>query len=802
MLSVSAQALEAGAAKVDITPGLGTPLNGYGARLGQGAAAVHDPITARALYLEDGQTRLLLVAADLCVINRELRDRALELAPRDVPPENIFLVATHNHSGTGGMVRPLIFRSISGRFMPEVLEAAAQKFAEVMRTAIGARQRAAIGYATFQQNDLSRNRRVPDGPVDTQVGVIRVENADGRPIAVMANFAAHPTNVPEEDALSVSADYCGFYYAELEALLGESAIALFTNGAEGDQKCAAPHGEDGWAKTEAVGRLLAQRVNEAAQKIRCDESALRVASAQVTLPKTLADSFLPQDTTLKTIEINDLLLTFFPGEPCVDIGLELRKRSLARGYGAQFSVGLSNDHLMYFVPRSIYSTTGYESSMNFYGPGIEDFFYREFSKLMSRGTPEPEPERPAEPEIAALPGSRRITLTGSAYAIGYMRGMAFAEEIRAHYRDRVWARVESKAWVPKTGLWNLAPPFLNQTPLALPFLAFNARPLLKGLPDDFLREVEGMADACALPFDAVWLSQCAPVFEVQARSEDIYRQPYCTMFALTGKRTERDGVLIGRNFDWPAAGALVVEDVKPATGRRFVAIGFPWTAGVFTGMNDAGLVLCAERVEALGTPSLTGPPIEMALRQTLQTAGTLPEALAQLQAASHLRGFHALVADAASLDARIIEYGATQVVRAPVEGLLLGIDPASPNADDSGSKRYARAAELIGDKQALAAPRVQEILSDADPAQNGTARIFNEQTRCSVVFQPRIRQIRVAFPDENGKPGPYTVVRLGEVDDVQPQAATGSSRDAAKTATQQNRRASSSGTRSSRKEGS
>ena len=230
----AAQGLEAGAAKVEITPPVGTPLNGYGARMGRDSLEVHDPLYARCLYLSDGTTSLFLVTSDLCVINRELRERVLQLAPKEVPPENIILTATHTHSGPGAMMRSIVFRFVSGRFIPDVLERTAQRFAEAMRTAYDARKRAAIGFTTIEQHDLSTNRRYDNGPIDPQVGVIRVDDGDGNAMAVIANFAAHPTTVSDKDLYSISADYPGFFYTHLEGLLGGNAIAMFMNGAEGN----------------------------------------------------------------------------------------------------------------------------------------------------------------------------------------------------------------------------------------------------------------------------------------------------------------------------------------------------------------------------------------------------------------------------------------------------------------------------------------------------------------------------------------------------------------------------------------
>ena len=77
LMAAGAQALEAGAAKIEITPPLGTPLNGYFDRLGRGAVAVHDDLWVRCLYLSDGETQLLLVNADLCFIHPELRAKVV-----------------------------------------------------------------------------------------------------------------------------------------------------------------------------------------------------------------------------------------------------------------------------------------------------------------------------------------------------------------------------------------------------------------------------------------------------------------------------------------------------------------------------------------------------------------------------------------------------------------------------------------------------------------------------------------------------------------------------------------------------
>lgn len=95
---------------------------------------------------------------------------------------------------------------------------------------------------------------------------------------------------------------------------------------------------------------------------------------------------------LQVLEIGDLAMCFVPGEPVVEIGLELRKQALARGYKAQFTVGLANDYLNYFVTRELYPGFDDETGMSFFGRGAADWFYHNFATLYSKGAA---PEAPS-----------------------------------------------------------------------------------------------------------------------------------------------------------------------------------------------------------------------------------------------------------------------------------------------------------------------------------------------------------------------------------------------------------------------
>jgi len=97
-MAVAGILLRAGAAKVDITPPLGTPMSGSFQE--RRAAAVDDPLHARAFVLERGDLRLALVACDIICLPADdvARTRALIADWSGIPAGHVQLAATHTHT--------------------------------------------------------------------------------------------------------------------------------------------------------------------------------------------------------------------------------------------------------------------------------------------------------------------------------------------------------------------------------------------------------------------------------------------------------------------------------------------------------------------------------------------------------------------------------------------------------------------------------------------------------------------------------------------------------------------------------
>ena len=216
--------LRAGAAAVEITPPLGDPMAGYGARTG-GSTGIHDPLYARALVLDDGTTRLGIVIADLVGVTAELarqsRERASTLT--GIPPENILVGATHTHAG------PDYFRSIADA---ELLAILARTIGGALALAASAAEPVQLKAGEAVVTSVSQNRRHPDWPIDPALRILTADRADGSTVATLLNFACHAT-VMSADNLLLSGDYPEAAVRALLRLMGEIGV-VFINGACGN----------------------------------------------------------------------------------------------------------------------------------------------------------------------------------------------------------------------------------------------------------------------------------------------------------------------------------------------------------------------------------------------------------------------------------------------------------------------------------------------------------------------------------------------------------------------------------------
>jgi hypothetical protein len=231
-LARPAAALEAAAAKVDITPDLKaekTLMAGFGAT-GRNPLGVHDPLYARLVVLREGGSMVAVVGLDLLGFYRNDVVELRRLAGYDAPGRSLFLNSTHTHSGpdTLGLWGPMIGVSgINAKYHARILAriAEALKLLESqLRPAT-----AAGGHGTLDPRGLCRDSRDPQ-VLDPNLSVLRLVGRDGKAIATLVNWSCHAEVLGKENRL-ITADYPGPLCGRVEEKTGGACV--FLNGAIG-----------------------------------------------------------------------------------------------------------------------------------------------------------------------------------------------------------------------------------------------------------------------------------------------------------------------------------------------------------------------------------------------------------------------------------------------------------------------------------------------------------------------------------------------------------------------------------------
>ena len=419
--------LRAGAAVVDITPALGVANGGVIARGGP-VTHIHDGLHARCLVLDDGAMRLAIAICDMRMLGGEVVARAKSLAGEatGLAPENILIAATHTHAapamvGIHPEPRDRAYAEFVARRIADGITRAGHHLAP-----------AKVGWGFGSAPQHVHNRRwfmkpvaiaanpfgggsdevkmnpprgtdllKPAGPVDPQVSVLDVRHADGRPLAVLANYGLH--YVGGYQAGHVSADYFGLFADRVQGLLGADRqhppfVAMMSNGTSGDVSIndfsAKQERLPAWVKMQRVADDLAAEVVKVTGDIGHHTTApLAVAATELQLGvrrpdakrlvwarRTLAYATDPKRLTrpviyaqetlalakfpakvpvaLQAFRIGDLRIITVPCEMFAETGLALKQEA---GLGPLFIIELANGYRGYLPTPRQHEWGGYET---------------------------------------------------------------------------------------------------------------------------------------------------------------------------------------------------------------------------------------------------------------------------------------------------------------------------------------------------------------------------------------------------------------------------------------------------------
>ena len=367
----------AGAATSNITPKLGTSING---NMSDGKAThVHDELHARAIVLDDGTTKLAIVVNDSCMIPREVFDEAKRLASAatGIPASHMMMSATHTHSAA---TSASVFQSEADMDYRAFL---AVRIADAVRRAHNNLTPARLGWGKASVPDQVFNRRwhmvpgtvlknpfggddlvkmnpgmknpallKPAGPTDPEVVFVTLQRTNGQHLALLANYSLHYVGGNP----GISADYFGAFADRIQQLLGADRqdppfVGIMANGTSGDVNNIP--WRDGDTNKYGPGEKLRIAANRVATEVikGMDEIYARETVQMADFPDRV-------ELILQALRLGDLALTAIPCEVFVEIGLELKAKN---PFPASFTLSLANGYNAYLPTPAQHALGGYET---------------------------------------------------------------------------------------------------------------------------------------------------------------------------------------------------------------------------------------------------------------------------------------------------------------------------------------------------------------------------------------------------------------------------------------------------------
>lgn len=295
----------AGSAKVDITPPLGTSINGD--FVAHYAHYVHDKLYAKALVLQRGGTVVAIVVVDICTMSKDFLDVVkLDIKKQvDIDPANVLISSTHTHAA--GSIESIYLSPADPLYvkkLPGCIINAVQQARDKLQVA-----KVAFGKVDVPQHVLCRRYAMKDGykasnPVtgnldqvktnpigakdqidhsishtDPQVSFLCLRGNDGKWISILGNYSLH--YVGDWNNGTITADYFGEFSRQIHRKLdaGDDFVGIMTNGTSADVNImdffhSQRYPSEDFKKTEVIGGDIAEKVFQALENVEWETNPL------------------------------------------------------------------------------------------------------------------------------------------------------------------------------------------------------------------------------------------------------------------------------------------------------------------------------------------------------------------------------------------------------------------------------------------------------------------------------------------------------------------------------------------------
>ncbi|UCC98993.1 MAG: hypothetical protein JSW66_03730 [Phycisphaerales bacterium] len=320
-------------------------------------------LTVRALTLENNGTRVTICSTDFLGFPGVLCDK-VRAQVDGIPPENILIGATHNHSGPDCYGFP----DRTGKTTVDLkyLDSVCAKLAEAINETVARLRPALVKIATGKARGKIAYNYYAEQLYDPRCDVIQILDRRRKPFAMLVNYACHPEIIGPDQGI-LCPDFVGPLYDRIQERSGGAGI--FMNGALGGMVTADCRGPDGkdiqtWDECVRIGSLLADEALRIAAEAPIRENpGLYCANTIIRFPVEndmlraivelsplgfVLDEVGCVSTRVNIVNLADAQILTIPGEALPNMGYYLKRKMHGRH---NLLFGLTNDAFGYMMTR-------------------------------------------------------------------------------------------------------------------------------------------------------------------------------------------------------------------------------------------------------------------------------------------------------------------------------------------------------------------------------------------------------------------------------------------------------------------
>ncbi|MBM4373388.1 MAG: neutral/alkaline non-lysosomal ceramidase N-terminal domain-containing protein, partial [Deltaproteobacteria bacterium] len=389
----------------------------------------HTDIACKAIWVEQGERRLVLASVDVIGVTQDIvkvaEDRLTDALGLDMHGR-VILNGTHTHLGPGRLSPNYMWEVAADLYWQYFYNLFTERLMDCLLQAREDLEPGRIGHALTACPECHDDRRCENPEfMDDRMWVLRLDREDGTPKAAVVNFALHGTVFGWADAV-LSGDAPGLVSQKIEENLPEPIPVLFVNSWGGDASPGEPEVEPPevpapgipgkHTRMEAIGHKAWEAfaqvwdgietsseavIDSITLAVPLDSEAIGYAPGEFDFPEggglcggqgdspcwgeegevqdmlaciPMLPGTLYHHTALSAVRFGDLLLVTLPGEPHADLSVELAGEVAAETGIPDVAIwGYSQDHQGYIMHEYDFLAGGYEPSMLFWGPKMGDY---------------------------------------------------------------------------------------------------------------------------------------------------------------------------------------------------------------------------------------------------------------------------------------------------------------------------------------------------------------------------------------------------------------------------------------------